>query len=57
MDALLEKIAKMSPGVISLKEFPGTKTQFETLLSEGHIRKVGEQGFMLKYSSFQKFKN
>ena len=57
MDALLEKLAKMSPGVISIEEFPGTQEEFQTLISQGHLRKVGEQGFIMKYNSFLKFKN
>lgn len=56
MQTLLKKIAKMSPGVISIESFPGDETQFEELLSQGHIRRVGNQGFMLKFSSFKKTK-
>lgn len=57
MEELLSRVAKMSPGVISIEEFPGTQEEFQTLISQGHLRKVGEQGFIMKYNSFLKFKN
>jgi len=57
MEELLSRVARMSPGVISIEEFPGTQEEFQTLISQGHLRKVGEQGFIMKYNSFLKFKN